>query len=117
MTKPIRSISTASYGTLPDGRAVELTSIQNHTGMKVEILNYGGIVKAINVPDRAGASANVVLGFDRLDRYVDASPYFGAIVGRFANRIAGGSFALDGFAHQLVLNERLTGSTPELPER
>jgi len=70
----------------------------------VRILTYGGIIQSIEVPDRHGHRANVALGFDNLDDYVAKSPYFGCITGRYANRIAGGQFTLEGSTYQLPVN-------------
>ena len=92
------------YGTLADGRCVHRLDLQA-PGIRVELLTYGGIVARLEVPDRAGRADNVVLGMASLADYVARSPYFGAIAGRFANRIAGGRFTLDGQAHQLACND------------
>lgn len=97
-------IKKRPFGTLPDGREVELYILTNNTGMQVSIATWGGIVTALTVPDRRGRMADVVLGFDRLDRYLAGHPYFGAIVGRYANRIANGSFTLDGRTYSLETN-------------
>ncbi len=94
-----------SFGTLPDGRPVDAYRLANSTGMSVTVLTYGGIVQSLHVPDRHGTVANVVLGFGTLEDYVLRSPYFGAIIGRFANRIADGRFELVGVGHQLPVNE------------
>src|SRR5665811_2493486 len=79
-------------------------TLVNANGMVVTVLTYGGIIQSINVPDRDGTSANVVLGFDNVDDYVALSPYFGAIIGRYGNRIADGQFTLDGETYQLPIN-------------
>jgi aldose 1-epimerase len=73
--------------------------------MRVQIAGYGGIIVSLTVPDRDGMPADVVLGFDTLDEYVDHSPYFGCIVGRYGNRIAQGRFTLDGVEHKLAQND------------
>ena len=80
--------------------------------MTVKIITYGGIVTEIDTPDRKGKVANVVLGFDNLGDYVAKSPYFGAIIGRYANRIANGTFTLDGTTYTLANN-----NGAELPAR
>jgi aldose 1-epimerase len=97
-------ITKKPFGTLPDGREVELYVLTNRPGMQVSITTYGGIVTALTVPDRRGHFADVVLGFDRLDPYLAGHPYFGTIVGRYANRIAKGSFTLDGETFALAVN-------------
>jgi aldose 1-epimerase len=71
----------------------------------MRVLSYGGIVQTLDVPDRRGRTANISLGFDNLDDYVAKSPYFGALIGRYGNRIAAGRFTLDGTAYQLPLND------------
>jgi len=99
-------VSSQPFGVLPDGRAVEAYTLTNEHGMRVVILTYGGIVQSIEVPDRHGEPAYVTLGFATLDEYVTREPhmYRGAIVGRFANRIAHGEFALDGRTITLATN-------------
>ena len=105
MTGTSKSVDVSRFGVLNDGRTVQATTIRNNAGMTVQILDYGAIVRVIEVPDRLGAAGNVVLGFDDLESYVEKSPYFGAVVGRFANRIAKGQFELDGVIYQLAINE------------
>ncbi len=87
-----------------DGQAVERYILSNGQGLEVAILTYGGIMQSVRCRDRAGVAANVVLGYASLDKYLAASPYFGAIVGRYANRIGGGRFTLDGKTYQLATN-------------
>ncbi|MEQ1684897.1 MAG: aldose epimerase family protein [Burkholderiaceae bacterium] len=98
-------VATRPYGRLPDGRAVHEYTLDNGRGLTLRAINYGGIVTALNCPDRNGRSGNVVLGFDNLTDYLERNPNFGTLVGRFGNRIAGGRFTLDGEPHQLVLND------------
>ena len=86
----------APYGSCADGTAIDQYTLANQRGMTVKIITYGGIVTEIDTPDRHGKIANVALGFDNLADYVAKSPYFGAIIGRYANRIAKGTFTLDG---------------------
>ena len=83
----------------------ELYVLQNTRGMTVEILTYGGIIRSISVPDRTGSAANVVLGLKTPEAYRGAHPYFGCITGRYANRIAGGKFTLDGVQYTLATND------------
>ena len=97
------SITQKPFGT-KDGKAVTLYTLTNKHGAQVSILNYGGIVQAIRVPDKNGKLGDVVLGFDSLARYQKDSPYFGALIGRYGNRIAGGKFTLDGKEYKLFVN-------------
>ena len=93
------------FGTLPTGENVELFTLRNAHGIEVRLTNYGGIITSIRTPDRAGRFADIVLGYDDLAGYVkNNSPYFGAIVGRYANRIARGRFTLDGKTYALAIN-------------
>lgn len=93
------------FGTLSDGTAVHRWTLRR-AGTRVRVLTYGGIVQSAEVPDRAGRAANVVLGFADLDGYLaHPEPYFGALVGRYANRIAGARFPLDGLTYALVQND------------
>ncbi len=93
------------FGTLPDGRPVEVYRLTNDAGVAVEVLTLGGILHSIEVPDRAGRIANVALGLPSLEDYLDRSPYFGAVIGRFANRIADGVFEIDGTTYRAPVNE------------
>jgi aldose 1-epimerase len=86
------------------GLAVDLYTLNNGRGMEVKITTYGGILQSIEIPDRRGKPANVTLGFDNLDQYVNETPFLGNITGRYANRIALGQFTLDGAAYQLATN-------------
>ena len=99
----LRSIQTSEFGVI-DGQPVALFTLTNASGANVGIIEYGGIVVSLNVPDRDGHLGDVVLGFDTLDAYVADTPYFGAITGRYANRIAGGKFEIDGMAYELPVN-------------
>lgn len=92
------------FGTDTEGRPVHLYTLTNANGMEVAIANYGGIVVSVRVPDRSGHFDDVVLGFDGLAGYLQDQPYFGAIVGRYANRIANGRFQLNGVEYGLALN-------------
>lgn len=93
------------FGTGPDGTEARLFTLKNEQNMEVSITNYGGTVTAIRVPDRDGRKANVVLGFDTFRDYLGEHPYFGAIIGRYANRIAGSAFTLNGTEYRLAANE------------
>ena len=90
-----KQITTSIFGKLPSNETVNVYSIQNTNGIEIEVLNYGGIIRKLLLPNRDGVIENCVLGFDRLEDYRDNSPYFGAIVGRYGNRIAKGKFRLD----------------------
>lgn len=98
------SIMTTSFGKLPDGREAMLYALTNARGVRAEITNYGAIVVRLLVPDRAGRIDDVVLGYPRVEDYVRATPYFGAVVGRYGNRIAHGRFSLDGRTYTLATN-------------
>lgn len=99
-------ISKEPFGALEDGTKVDRYTLTSGRGVRVRIITYGGIVQTLETPDRHGRRANVVLGFPTLKDYVDLNggPYFGAIIGRYANRIAKGRFTLDGTTYQLALN-------------
>jgi len=98
-------MNKTTFGKLPDGQAIDLYTLANRNGMKVTITNYGGRVVSLLVPDRAGKVADVVLGFDDLSGYLAQDPYFGALVGRYANRIANGEFRLDGVEYHVPKND------------
>ena len=95
----------ADFGVARSGEAVEQFVLRNSAGMEVSIITYGGIITSIRVPDRQGRVANVALGFDNLAQYEAEHPYFGAITGRYANRIASGRFSLDGKEYTLFAND------------
>lgn len=97
------TLSKSSFGTTPDGE-VDLFSLKNNNGMEVKITNYGGIITSIIVPDKNGQLADVVLGFSNIDQYLETHPYFGAIIGRYGNRIANGKFTLDNHDFTLIQN-------------
>jgi aldose 1-epimerase len=92
------------FGTVPDGAPVMLYTLRNVNGMEARVLNYGGIIQSLLVPDKNGSFGDVVLGYDTLDGYLTNSPYFGALIGRYGNRIAKGQFMLDGVSYQLATN-------------
>ncbi|TCP98564.1 aldose 1-epimerase [Sphingomonas sp. PP-F2F-A104-K0414] len=94
-------------GTLKDGTAIEAVTLSNAHGVSAKILSYGATLQSLMGPDRAGKIADVVLGYDDLASYVDHPNFFGVTVGRYANRIAGGRFTLDGKAYQLPLNDKV----------
>ncbi|MEN9933382.1 MAG: hypothetical protein RIS17_1955, partial [Pseudomonadota bacterium] len=93
------------FGTVPGAGEAAIVTLANASGMTVDILNYGATIHAVRVPDRDGVFADVALGHKSIEGYIAGSEYFGASVGRVANRIAGGRFTLDGVMHQLPLND------------
>jgi aldose 1-epimerase len=93
------------FGMLPDGTAAELFTLRNANGAEARMTSYGGIVTHLFVPDRAGKLGDVVLGYDSLAGYLQNSPYFGCLVGRFGNRIADAKFSLEGKSYQLAKND------------
>jgi aldose 1-epimerase len=95
-----------SFGQLPDGRAVREIALVHPAGSRARILEWGAVVRDLQVPRPDGGLQRTVLGFDRLEDYLAHSPHFGAIAGRYANRIRGGRFQLDGVEHQLPLNQQ-----------
>jgi aldose 1-epimerase len=97
-------VNKQGFGKAPDGTPVELYTLSNKNGVEVKIMTYGGIVVGLKTPDKNGKLGDVVLGFDSLDGYVSKSPYFGAIIGRYGNRIAQGRFTLNGTAYKLAQN-------------
>ena len=97
-------VAKASFGRIPDGGAVDIYTLTNAGGLEVRATNYGAIITSIRVPDRTGRSGDVVLGFDNLDGYLERHPFFGAVVGRYGNRIARGEFTLDGRTYKLATN-------------
>ncbi len=98
------AVKRAPFGTMPDGAAVEVLTLTNAAGMEVRAITYGGIITSLRVPDRTGKLDDIVLGFDRLDDYLKDPPFFGAIIGRYGNRIARGQFVLDGKTYKLATN-------------
>jgi aldose 1-epimerase len=97
-------VARAAFGRTGDGTAVEMFTLTNARGMEVQAISYGAIIRSIRVPDRNGALDDVVLGFDAVDGYLRTHPYFGAVVGRYGNRIARGQFTLDGKTYRLATN-------------
>lgn len=98
-------MSREPFGTLPDGTAVELFTLRNASGMEVKVTNYGGIITELKVPDRDGKIDDITLGYDNLDGYLKSSPYFGALIGRYGNRIGKAQFKLDGNTYKLPAND------------
>src|SRR5262245_38918734 len=91
----VAAVKHEAFGTV-NGAPVEQYTLVNKNGVEVRAITYGGIITSIKTPDRTGAMADIVLGFDSIDGYLSDEPYFGAIIGRYGNRIAKGRFTLDG---------------------
>ncbi len=98
------SITKQDYGTTADGQKVEQYTLKNSSGLQVDIITYGGRITSLKTPDKNGAFENVVLGFDNLAQYEKDNPFFGALIGRYGNRIAGGKFSLNDKNYQLAKN-------------
>ncbi|MBP7827213.1 MAG: galactose mutarotase [Verrucomicrobia bacterium] len=98
------TITSAPFGQTRDGQAVTVYTLRNANGMEARIINYGGIVLSLRVPDKNGQLGDVVLGYDTLADYEKDSPYFGCLVGRYGNRIARGRFALNNQTYELAVN-------------
>ena len=98
------SVNEEPFGQTSEGREVDLYTLTNSNGIKARITNYGAILVSLEVPDRDGNNADITLGFDSLEGYLGEHPYFGAIVGRYANRIGKAKFTLDGVEYELAAN-------------
>ena len=98
------NVTRSAFGQTPDGKAVDLFTLTNASGLQARIMTYGATLVSLHVPDRSGKLEDIVLGYDRLEDYLKNSPYFGSTVGRYANRIARGTFSLDGQKYQLATN-------------
>jgi aldose 1-epimerase len=103
-TRTMKRLEKSDFGKLPDGSTAHLFTMRNAKGMTVKVTDYGLIITEILVPDRDGKTGDVVLGFDNLDQYLKGHPFFGAIAGRYANRIAKAKFSLDGKEYTLAAN-------------
>ena len=109
-TESLDTISQAPFGKTPDGTPVEIYTLRNARGAEARIMTYGGIVQSLKMPDQNGNFADIVLGFDKLegytsDSYVKGCPYFGALIGRYGNRIGGAKFTLEGQTYTLSAND------------
>lgn len=98
------SVSQANFGQSPTGIPADLFTLTNANGVIIKITNFGGVITEIHTPDKNGEFADMNLGFDRIEPYYNDAPYFGALIGRFGNRIAKGKFTLDGETYQLAPN-------------
>lgn len=94
-----------SFGKTNDGESIDLHTLKNSNGMEAAIMNYGGVVQALRLPDKGGATVDVVLGCDDLAGYLKEASYFGALVGRYGNRIGNAAFKLDGVEYKLPVND------------
>jgi aldose 1-epimerase len=103
-TNTVGTISQAPFGKMPGGAPVEIYTLRNSKGMEARIMTYGGIVQSLKVPDKNGRFDDVVLGYDNLEGYLKSSPFFGALVGRYGNRIGGAKFTLEGKTYTLATN-------------
>jgi len=99
------SIISEPFGETAEGTPIERYTLTNANGLNAEIMTYGGTLLALRVPDRAGAFGDIVLGFDTLEPYLADHPFFGALVGRYSNRIAGAQFTLNGTTYSLARND------------
>jgi len=101
---PERGVKKAGFGEV-QGQPVDLYTLRNSAGLEAVITNFGGIIVSLKTPDRDGKFSDIVLGFDSLAPYVAGTPYFGALIGRYGNRIARGKFTLDGITYSLPTND------------
>ncbi|HLE01758.1 MAG TPA: aldose epimerase family protein [Bdellovibrionota bacterium] len=116
----VPGVAQSDFGKTADGTSVELYTLTNAQGLKASIMTYGALVTKLEVPDRNGKLGDIVLGFDNLDGYLAGHPYFGATIGRVANRIAKGKFTLDGKQYSLATNNgpnHLHGGTAGFDKR
>ncbi|WP_422084005.1 aldose epimerase family protein [Ulvibacterium sp.] len=97
-------IQKSEYGTTPEGESVDLYTLRNSNGVTVDIITYGGIITSLKVPNKQGDLENVVLGYDSLELYLEKNPFFGALVGRYGNRIADAKFTLNDVEYSLAKN-------------
>lgn len=98
------TVTAESWGTMPGDQEVQLFTLKNDRGLEARITNYGGIIVSLKTPDRSGKMADVVLGFETLASYLGKHPHFGCLTGRYANRIGGAVFSLDGMEYQVTAN-------------
>ena len=101
---PRCKVEKSHFGITPQGDSVALYTLKNEKDYVIKITNYGGIITEIHTPDRNGKMGNIALGFDNLEQYLEGHPYFGALIGRYGNRLANAQFSLDGEKYQLAAN-------------
>ena len=99
------TIEKHDFGETPEKEKVALYTLKNTNGIEINIMTYGGIITSLKTPNKDGVSEDIVLGYNSLDQYIKSSPYFGAIIGRYGNRIAKGKFAIDGTTYTLATND------------
>jgi aldose 1-epimerase len=99
------TIEKSAYGTTAKGEKIDSYKLKNQKGMEVDIMTYGGIITSLKVPNKAGVSEDVVVGFNNFDQYTKDNPFFGALIGRYGNRIAKAKFSLDGVEYKLAAND------------
>jgi aldose 1-epimerase len=102
--RPAHTVMREPFGTTPDGTQVDVYTLRNTAGVEVRAITYGAIITSLRTADRRGVTGDIVLGFDTLDGYLKGHPYFGAIVGRYGNRIGGARFSLEGASYTLAAN-------------
>ena len=99
-----QTVKKDNFGKTNDGQVVDIYTLTNKNGLEAKITNFGGIITSLKIPDRNGKLEDVMLGFDNLDGYLKGHPYFGALIGRYGNRIAKGRFTLNGVEYKLAVN-------------
>ncbi|MES2238719.1 MAG: aldose epimerase family protein [Bacteroidota bacterium] len=103
--KDSATIEKSEYGTTAKGEKIDSYKLKNQKGMEVDIMTYGGIITSLKVPNKAGVSEDVVVGFNNFDQYTKDNPFFGALIGRYGNRIGKAKFSLDGVEYKLAAND------------
>ena len=98
------TIDKQFYGVTPDGDSVDAYIMKNEAGMEIEVITYGGIITSLTAPDKNGVYEDIALGFESLNDYTESNPFFGALVGRYGNRIANAKFSIDGTEYNLAKN-------------
>src|SRR5262249_11666931 len=100
------AVTEADFGRSRDGTAIRVFTITGKAGSEVRLITYGAAIVSLKVPDRKGQLGDIVLGFDNMAGYLGSNPFFGAIVGRYANRISGATFILNGTQYKIAPNDR-----------
>ena len=102
---PLVTIEKAHYGMTPEGDSVAVFTLKNEKGMELQLITYGGIISSWKAPNKDGVYEDIVLGYETLDQYLASNPYFGALIGRYGNRIANGKFSIGETEYQLTVND------------